>query len=84
MDRVASEIASGLTQGSIHSLEKCGDIAYTLFKMHLVYTSIAYGQQQNTILSKAVKLHMVLFCKMDIFSFYHRRDANGPFFCYEY
>ena len=28
VDRVASEIASGLTQGSIDSLEKCGDIAY--------------------------------------------------------
>ena len=27
---------------------------------------------------------LVLFRKMDIFSFYHRRDANGPFFCYEY
>lgn len=35
-------------------------------------------------LSKAAKLHMVLFRKMDISGFFHRRDANGPFFCYEY
>ena len=56
---------------------------YSIQNASGIYIDSIWATTEYNIV-KGCEITYGVFRKMDIFSFYHRRDANGPFFCYEY